>query len=204
MRCRKSERLISDEIDGSLPAGKKAGLEKHLRSCRSCREYRVWHLGLKEKTARIGSPAVEAGYWEGSLSRLREALESLPEASGSRERARDRGAFAPSLRWAWGAAPALLVAAAAAYLSLVPPRGPVGPMPLNHEDGAGRVVALIGNDESLEAEFSDLIQAEILENRGEPEKDVTRLIYGASRFLDGLSEEELQTLETRLAAELKI
>ncbi len=204
MRCRTIERLISDEIDGCLPETKRLRLEKHLGSCSRCRGYRDWALSLKAKAGRIGSPDVAPGYWEGSLGRLRQALASLPKAPEPVRRPAGQGVFAPSLRWAWGAAPALLVAAAAAYLVFLPPRKALETLPLTNEDGAGRLVALIGNDEALEADFSSLIQEAILENGGEAEKDVRRLLYADSRFLEGLSEEELQGLEARLAAELKI
>jgi hypothetical protein len=75
---------------------------------------------------------------------------------------------------------------------------------MSHEDAAGRLAAMIGNDETLESEFADLIQASILELSDAPDGDIQRLLYADSRFLEGLTETELQRLEAHLAGELKI
>jgi len=202
MRCRRIRRLISDEIDGSLSPGKRNRVVKHLAACRPCREYGEWHRSFASRSARAESPAVPPGYWENSLARLREKLAALPEAK--RGEASRRPVRAPGLRWAWAASPALLIVAAGIYLAFGPSGKPLEQFPLSHEDAAGRLVAMIGNDEALEADFSALIQASLLENSGEPEKDARRLLYGDSRFLDGLSEDELRRLESHVEKELKI
>lgn len=203
MRCRGIRRLISDEIDGSLSPGKRDRLIKHLAACRPCREYGDWLRSFSSRGVQAGGPAVPPGYWESSLARLREKLAALPEVKS--EEARRPSLRVPGLRWAWAAAtPALLVVAAGIYLALSPSGTPLEQLPLSQEDAAGRLVAMIGSDEALESDFSALIQASLVENSGEPEKDTRRFLYGDSRFLDGLTEDELRRLESHLDKELKI
>ena len=204
MRCRRVQRAISDEIDGCPAPGGRRRLEKHLEVCPSCREYREGLRRLESESARTVRPAVPPGYWEDSLLRLREALASVPPGSAPAE-SRPRPFFRPTPRWAWAAAPALLVIAAAVYLAVVVPSGgPLESFPLSHEEGAGRLAAMVETDEALEADFSALIQAAIVDDSEEPDGDIRRLLYAESRFLDGLSEDELRKLETHIASELKI
>lgn len=203
MRCRKAQWMISDEIDGRLAPSKRGSLNKHLETCPSCREYREHLRNLQTKTARVASPAVPSGYWEDSLARLRKKLEAVRTQPGGKERIlRPFPALFP--RWAWAGAAALLFAGVGLYFVLGPSSKILERLPLSHEDAAGRLIAMIGADESYETEVADLIQASILENTGEEIRDSRLLLYGESRFLDGLSEEELERLETHLDNELKI
>ena len=203
MRCRTVQRLISDEIDGKLAPGKSRSLKKHLPACRSCREYEERLRDLQAKSAQTGVPAVPSGYWEDSIARLREKLETVRTETGGRERI--RWAVPPLFpRWAWAGAAALVFAGAGLYFVLGPSNKMLDRFPLSHEEAAGRLIAMVGDDESLEAEFSDLIQASIFANSGEEIGDTQRLLYAASRFLDGLSEDELLRLESHLDRELKI
>ena len=88
MRCRAVRRLISDEIDGRLAPRKRRSFEKHLAACLSCREYGERLRNLQAKSARTGAPAVPAGYWEGSIARLREKLETVRTETWGRARIR--------------------------------------------------------------------------------------------------------------------
>ncbi len=204
MRCRRVQRAISDEIDGCLAPGRRRRLEKHLEVCPSCREYREGLRRLESESARTVRPAVPPGYWDDSLLRLREALASVPPGSAP-AKSRARSFFHPAPRLAWAAAPALLVIAAAVYLTVVVPSGgPLESFPLSQEEWAGRLATLVETNEALEADFSALIQAAIVDDSEEPDGDIRRLLYAESRFLDGLSEEELRKLETHIASELKI
>jgi hypothetical protein len=203
MRCRKVQWLISDEIDGRLAARKRRPFEKHLSACCSCREYRERLRALQTKSVRTEELAVPAGYWDGSLVRLRKKLESIRPYAGAPERIRPHtGLLVP--KWAWAGAAGLFGAAVGLYFVLVPSNKILERFPLSHEEAAGRLVAMIGDDESLETDFADLIQATILENSGEHDGDIRRLLYAESHFLDGLSEAELLRLDSHLAEELKI
>lgn len=203
MRCRAARRLISDEIDGRLAPRKRLSFEKHLAACLSCREYGERLRNLQVNSARTGTPAVPSGYWEGSIARLREKLETVRTETGGSERIR-RPAPAAFPRWAWAGAATLIGAAVGLYFVLGPSNKMLERFPLSHEEAAGRLVAMLGDDEALEAEFADLIQASILENSGDEVRDSRLLLYGDSRFLDGLSEAELLRLDQHLARELKI
>lgn len=203
MRCRAVRRLISDEIDGRPAPRKRRSFEKHLAACLSCREYGERLRNLQARSARAGAPAVPAGYWEGSIARLREKIEMARTEAGGRVPIRTH---APAIfpRWAWSGAAALLFAGIGLYFVLGPSDKMLDRFPLSHEEAAGRLVSMLGDDEDLEAEFADLIQASILENSGEEIEETRLLLYGDSRFLDGLSEDELLRLETHLDRELKI
>jgi hypothetical protein len=202
MRCRTSERWISDGIDGCLSVRKSARLEAHLASCAACREIRRRFLRLAERSVPPGF-AVPPGYWEDSLSRLRAKLESSGPALPTKAPVL-RPAFFPAARWAWAGA-ATLLAAAAGLLILTSRRGgPIEAFPLTSEEATTSLVAMIGNDQELESDFVELIQASIREHADVQDGDVRRLIYGKSHFLDGLSEDELQTLDDHIARELKI
>jgi len=203
MRCRTVQRLISDEIDGRPAPRKRRSFEKHLAACFTCREYGERLRNLQAKSARPGAPAVPSGYWEGSIARLREKLETVRPETGGRERIR-RPVPAVFPRWAWAGAAALVFAGVGLYFMLGPSNKMLDHFPLSHEEAAGRLVAMLGDDETLEAEFDDLIQASILENSGEEISETRLLLYGDSRFLDGLSEDELLRLESHLDRELKI
>jgi hypothetical protein len=203
MRCLAVRRLISDEIDGRLAPRKRRSFEKHLAACLSCREYGKRLRNLQANSAPTGAPAVPAGYWEGSIARLKEKIETVRSETREREPIR-KPAKVVFPRWAWAGAAALIFAGVGLYFVLGPSNKMLDRFPLGHEEAAGRLVAMLGDDEDLEAEFADLIQASILENSGEETEDTRLLLYGDSRFLDGLSEEELLRLETHLDRELKI
>jgi anti-sigma factor RsiW len=204
MRCRAIQRAISDEIDGSLSLRRRRRLDRHLASCPSCREYRSDLGGLQARAAHPPNPAVSPGYWEASLERLRAKLEAERRPDPGRSRPRT-AAISAVPRWAWAAVPAVLAAAAGLFVVLRPsPLTVAERLPLAHEEATGRLVAMIGDDEALEAKFVDLIQASILEDAAVEIREPRLLLYGDSRFLDGLSEEELQKLETRLAKELEL
>jgi hypothetical protein len=205
MRCRTSERRISDSIDGSLSRRRSRRLENHLASCASCREYRARLLRIQEETARISAPDVPSGYWEDSRARLRESLESIRPASSQTEIKRPRRrASIPSRRLAWAGAIGLVAAAAAILVLSVRTRVPVESLPLSHEEAANRLVALIGSDAEVETAFVEMIQASILEVSDVRDGDVARLLYGSNRFLDSLSDDEMEALNSHLARELDI
>ena len=39
MRCERARKLLSDQLDGALPASARARLEAHIGACQACRAY---------------------------------------------------------------------------------------------------------------------------------------------------------------------
>ena len=200
MRCRTVERRISDALDGPPARRRAARVEAHLASCPGCREYRRRLLRLQAEARRSAPPEVSPGFWDASIVRLRGRLESPgPGAAPSRG-----PAFFPPSRPVWQGAVALLAAAAGLYILVARPHRPLEPFPLSQEEATSRLVALVGSDQELEADFADLLQASIREHADVQDRDVPRLLYAKSHFLDSLSDEELQVLDSHIARELKI
>ena len=203
MRCRTVRRLISDEIDGrpALPDG--AGASKStLPACPSCREYgeRLW--SSRRIVPGPEAPAVPPGYWEGSIARLdrKSQLGSAAEPSAGADRKPAPAVFPPL---GMGGAAALVVAAAGLYFRAWP-IDKSRPFPLSHEDAAGRLVAMIGNDEVLEADLTASSRPRSLENSEARTADAAAFSTGTADSWTACPRMSSGAWNRDLAKELKI
>jgi predicted anti-sigma-YlaC factor YlaD len=195
MRCRKAEKLLSDDLDGALGRVGKARLETHIRSCPDCRAYRDGLVRLREA---VGPPEERsAEYWVGFERRL--------EARLDREPAGRSPAAAPSprrrvLAWTAAGSTVLLVLAAVWYAFLRTEA--VGPAVWTP---SGDPLASLYLEIEADPELALAVDIEIRASIDEiaPALDAEALVFRAADplFWDGLSEEELGAIAAGLEEE---
>ncbi len=206
MRCRKSEKWISDGIDGNLAVRKRRKLEAHVEVCGSCRAYRFHLEKIQGEARNLSEPVLPPEYWQDSIARIQANLARTGPAEQKEFKLRPRQApaFSPGLRWAWAGAASVLAVGLGLYFVLFQGRGFLETSPLAFRDQVNMLYEKIGDNVDLEAEFNSLIRASILEEAGEPDGEVKHLLYGNSLFLDSLSDEEVQILDAEISKVLKI
>jgi len=206
MRCRKSEKWISDGIDGNLAVRKRRKLDAHTEACGSCRAYR-FHLGkLQDEAKRLPGPALSPEYWQDSIARLQANLAGTGPA-GQKEfklRPRQAPAFFPGPRWAWAGAASVLAVGLGFYFMLFQGRGFLETSPLAFGDQVNTLYETIGDNTDLEETFNSLLHQTIVETAGEPSHEIKHLLYGNAFFLDSLTDEEVQILDAEISKVLKI
>jgi hypothetical protein len=203
MKCEKIKKWISDEIDRGLAVKNQKALEIHLSDCAECRAYQEHLKKIQRETKTLAAPVLAPGYWEESITRLKEKLETV-EPRGKKVPYRSAPTLFHRFRWAW--AGALMALAAAAGISLLLFKAQPSPedYPLAFEDQVIHIYEKIAGNADLEQEFNSELQASIQEHSGEPDGEVRHLLYGNSFFLESLSDEEVELLDTALKKELKI
>ncbi len=206
MRCRKSEKWISDGIDGNLAVRKQRKLDAHVEACGSCRAYRRHLEKIQGEALNLSGPALSPEYWQDSIARLQANLARTGPAEQKEFKLRPRQApaFSPGLRWAWAGAASVLAVGLGLYFMLFQGRGFLETSPRAFRDQVNSLYEMIGDNSDLEAEFNSLIRASILEEAGEAGAEVKHLLYGNSLFLDSLSDEEVQILDAEISKVLKI
>jgi predicted anti-sigma-YlaC factor YlaD len=195
MRCRKAERLLSDDLDGALGRAGKARLEAHVRTCPDCRAYRD---GLARLREAVGPPEERpAEYWAGFERRLEARLDREP---GGRVPAAAPSPRRRLLLWTTVGASFLLVLAAVWYAFLrTDAAGPAVWSPSG--DPLASFYLEIETDPELALAVDREIKASIDEIA--PALDADALVFRAADplFWDGLSEEELGVIAAGLEQE---
>ena len=72
MSCRELVELVSDYIEGTLPAGERIRFDEHLAECDACAEYLAQIRETILATGRLREEAVPAGVRDQLLARLRD------------------------------------------------------------------------------------------------------------------------------------
>jgi hypothetical protein len=111
MRCHKARRLISEYVDGSLEAGKAAGLKRHVRTCAACRDLLGDFRAMTEAAPGLAGPEPRDAVWLKIRSRLNASEAGSAAAPDKAPRAWSFGWGAPALRFAGAAALALILIA---------------------------------------------------------------------------------------------
>jgi tetratricopeptide (TPR) repeat protein len=111
MRCHQARRLISEYVDGSLKAGKAAGLEQHVRTCVACRELLGDFRAMAEAAPGLAGPEPGDYIWLKIRRRLSAPEAGSAAASDKAPRAWSFGWSSPALRFAGAAALALILIA---------------------------------------------------------------------------------------------
>ncbi len=208
MRCKKIEKWVSDEIDGSLSRKKQIILAGHLANCASCRGYRQRLRKLQVEAKNLPRPALPPEYWQESIAKLKANLESIKPAEKKEFKLRPRQApaFFPAKRWswAWAGAASLLAVAAGLYFFLFQAKAPRETFPAAFADQVNSLYEKIGDNSDLEEEFNSVLKASIREVAGESDAEVKHLLYGNSFFIESLTDEEVRLLDSEINRVLKI
>jgi len=193
MRCERARKLLSDELDGALPASARARLEAHLGACQACRGYGEALVRLQAGAMAEAERSPE--YWAGFEARLAAKLDTVP--SGRRA----TGPPVLSRRWLAWAAAAGLVLAAGAYFGLLRSGGGNGEAAwFAYED---RLTPLIQEAEA-DTELGRILEREVLDSIGEivaaGEADAV-IPVDDPLFWEGLSDAELEMIVAELSKE---
>jgi len=206
MRCKTSERHLSDRLGGTLSPAKGRRLEAHLAGCPECRDVLRRQERLQVSARRAAPPDPGAAYWENSLARLRAKLEALPAPVPVKAVAAPRRGswflFGP--RWAWGSAATVLAAAAGLYLFVFRAALPVEMAPTALDDSYGTIAERIGEDTELQKDLETTLQSVLGEHAAGVDSEVHHLLYRPNDFLESLSDEEVQVLGTAIGRILNI
>lgn len=195
MKCRRAERLLSDDIDGTLGPARKARLEAHLVACPACRAYRKDLARLREAFgAPVERPAED---WIGLEKRLEARLEkeetgivSVPAPDFGRRR----------LAWASAAVSALAVFAAVWFAFLRPRPATLAAWPALDDPFAPLYLATEADPE-LAGAVDREIRASIDELVTAPDADAAAFRAADPLFWEGLSEAELDAIAEALERE---
>jgi anti-sigma factor RsiW len=196
MNCHKAERLISDDLDGALPAKALRRLTAHLAACPACRRYKE-QLELVQAGAAARAEAPFApGYLDDLSARLRRRLEAL----GAGERPPHR--VSRGWRWVWLAVP---VAAAAAFIFLqVFQESPTGVLDLLTDEASYGAIGQAADDSAeLTAELNSVVLNSIQDEVPAVSPEEVPSLVDDPAFLDSLSEEEAALIDQEIAEELK-
>lgn len=188
MSCRRHRRAISDDLDGALSGRRRKGLEGHLRSCRSCREFEAGLRAMEERVPRSAAGAWTAARGEDSLVRLRRRLEAEPPRAEAPAPLRKRW-------WAWASAGATVAAAALVAWFLV-----LRPLPkaevylLSESDTFGAIDLEVAQNPELEKALDDILQSSIVESLKDGGETLPANPFENPLLSEGLSEEEMGAL----------
>jgi hypothetical protein len=196
MKCRRCERLISDELDGALSARDGGRLADHLVVCPSCRAYKKSLELLQERAGHGEDIPMSSEYLEGFSARLRVRIAAVDGA----ERPRRPALRVP--RWVWLAAP-LATAALLVFLEI----GRLGPsagfdFPLAEGDMGAINQALIDNPD-LAVDLNSLIVGSIQDDIGGISPEEVPALVDDPSFWDNLSEDEAEAIDGEIRKEIK-
>ncbi len=194
MRCPTARRRLSDALDGTLPARRRARLEAHLQGCPDCRAYRA-RIGLLQDRAKLADER-PAGSW----AEFEKAVAAKIDAAGERRRPADTAA-AVRRSWAWAvAAASVLVGLSAWYLLQRPGRLPVETWTA-YEDVLDPLTVAAEGDHELAARVDREVVAQIEDLTPAPDAEALVLPAADPLFWEGLSDDELRGIIAELEKE---
>jgi hypothetical protein len=195
MRCGAARRRLSDEIDGALRPGRKAGVEAHLRVCPACRAYRDGLGRIQAAAALPAAPSPE--FWDSFEERVSRKI-----AAGEAGRASVAIPFASRRRSAWAAAAAAVLAGVALGYVLLRPGPPATGAWVPYADPLDGLIFAAESDPELAGRVEQEIRVSIDELLPAPEETESAVVFAADPFFwEGLSEDELQAIVAALENE---
>ena len=206
MRCKTSERFLSDRLGGTLSLARSRRLDGHLAGCPACRAALGRQERLQAAARAAAPPDPGAAYWENSIARLRAKLEALPAPAPAPDAAKPRRAasflFGP--RWAWAGAASMLAAAAGLYLFVFRAGLPAEMAQAAFDDSYGSIAERIGEDADLQRDLETTLQSALGEHAAGVDSEVHHLFYRPADFLESLSDDEVLALDTAIGKILSI
>jgi len=197
MKCKKIEKWLSDNIDGTIGEKQKKKLRVHLEECASCRSYAKSLERIQKGIASLEKTGISPEYWKEFDFRLMRKLRSLEP------RKRVIPSFISRWKWAWSAAAfVLLVAFGLAYFFLQPKRDQEIYI-FSFEDSLERIYQEIENNSELENLFNSVILSSIEENLEESKWEMKLDFYEDPLLWESLTEEEIQFFESEIKKEMK-
>ena len=193
MRCGKADKWLSDDLDGVLPARRKARLDAHLGSCLAC-------CASRDELARLqaasGGPADRSpDYWAGFERRLEAKLDAI--GSG-------KAAAAPPAawrRWGWAVPAVLFLAAAGVWLALDRKGAGLTEAWIPAGEGLFPMIEAVEADPGLEQEVDLLVRSSLAELAASVDADAAVLSAADPLFWEGVSDEELRAIASELEKE---
>ena len=179
MRCEKSKRLISEDLDGRLPERKRSRLEAHLGVCPDCRAYRAGLETIQIRSRRMAAEGPGPEYFAASLGRLRSAL--VAEAAAAPPVRKQTRHFAPQGRWAWAGAGSLLLAAGVLFFAVSRTRSPL---------------------EFFSLAFDKAVRTSLWQSARSRHADVAPFLADHVLPLESLTDDEVLDLDTALQSEI--
>lgn len=143
MNCRRVERLLSDSLDGPLPASAARAVSDHLAGCAACRRRRET-LGRLAADLRAGLPRPEPAW---GLARRAVAAWEFEQNSVPRNTRRAAKTWQPQRAWLVvpaATAVAAITATLAGHVPFGPPRTPA--VPLSIDRGSSAATAGSGHE----------------------------------------------------------
>jgi hypothetical protein len=201
MKCQKIEKWISDLVDGELSDKKKMILERHLKDCPSCREYKKHLYSIQTEIEDWKNPEESPSLSTDFSSRLRVKLSA---ASGSEKVKLFKPGWTWGGKWIYAAGLVLLAVATAALLILMPQsrNGLNGEqVVLSIEEAMDKVFQEIGDDTDLEEIFNTLIVSSIEKTIEDTHQEESLYLHPEYLFLDDLTDEELTILKKEIKNE---
>lgn len=197
MNCTKIEKWLSDRIDGELSERKTRAIEAHLEKCASCRSYAASLEKIHDEATSLERVEVSPAFWEGFASRLKANLES------SRKERKEKRALVLSWNWVWSGAALLAVVAVGLYLLLFQSPQPQEMYVFSLENSLASIYQEIGDDSELEELFNSILVESIDEYLEDSEWKERPDFLENLLLWEGLTEEEIEFLESEIKKDIK-
>ena len=198
MKCEKIRKWLSDKIDGELPEGKEKKVEEHLHKCSECRAY--WNTIERIHQLAIGLPQEEASpeYWEELPAKVKHKLSSLKSSVLKRK----TRFFIWKWNWAWITVGVILVIFTGFFLFTFRTQPVQEEYVFSFEETLEKVYQEIGENKEFENIFNLVILASIGEALGEPEEEIIPENNDLYSFLEEITKEELNVLDSEMKKEI--
>ncbi len=198
MRCRKIEKLLSNNIDGELPEKKKKILEAHLRKCSLCSSYAENIERLHKQAKNLERLEVSPIYWEEFTSRIKTEI-----SYAQQEKMRGLPLFLRR-KWAWAGAGLLFVVVVGLFLYLTQNKAPQEVYVFSFESSLAKIYQEIGSDPELEELFNSVILASLGELLGDSGWGERPDFHENLILWENLTEEEMRYLESEIKEDNKL
>ncbi|MGD0782195.1 MAG: zf-HC2 domain-containing protein [Candidatus Aminicenantales bacterium] len=200
MRCEKSKRWISEDLDGRLSGKDKARLDAHVEDCPGCRAYRTALERIQGAALRTVDQGPGPAYFAAALVRLRSELSA--EAASASPAGRRAPAFVPRVRWAWAGAGSLLLAATVVFFSVSRTRLPQDLYALAFDEPLASFEHQIADSPELASDFDRAVRMSLRDSVQARPADVEPLLTDHNLLVESLTEDEIAPFDTALQSEI--
>ncbi len=198
MRCRKIEKLLSDNIDGELSEKKNKILKTHIRKCSLCSLYAENIERLHKQAKNLERLEVSPVYWEEFTSRIK------TEISYAQQEKMRGSPLLLRWKWAWAGAALLFVIVVGLFFYLTQNKTPQEAYVFSFESSLVKIYQEIGSDQELEQLFNSVILASIGETLEDSGWDERPDFYENLILWENLTEEEMRYLESEIKKDNKL